>query len=1616
MKKKRGIAIYRGLFAVLTNKDFLRRINLKKKTVIAFLEKEYWLEAIDDIIDSQEISCQRVLFYCEKILSSLAKEVPEEGWLTYIFRYLIKGIYPHRNDIILNTNERQSVSFYLEVLRFFLNYERENVPFGLHKDFAFATGEEMENSPYELQYARFLDCFDKQYIYEIMRIGREVTPFDALAHVAGVHYIAMHIGRQLAMADVPVDLGLISGAAAGHDLGKYGCKDNEVKRIPYLHYYYTDIWFNNNDLSDIGHIAANHSTWDLELENLPVESLILIYADFRVKSKGFENGKEIMGMYSLEDSFRVILDKLDNVDKAKENRYRHVYSRLEDFEQYMHSIGVNTDLTKDTLSEVFHKELALLDTNETVDVFKNIAVDHNIRLMHRLSREASFGAILETARSARDWKNSRAYLNIFSEYFTYMNQKQKQMSISFLYELMVHREGDIRRQAGDLLGNMIAHYDIAYTKELPPDVNIVLDEVTSFDMWEKYLYMIINPDHKMIDRHRRWLGYGLKRVVTSLLENCKEEVRGKYIASFLEYFKSKDWGEDTAFILIDTLPSIPQGLLNEEEQGILLSFMENYAAQQSLEIRAAILLNLKDMAADYLKNHKLVESVIRIVERVTIKGNVSLEFLLYMIGEAYGIKDVIRGVSFRRIFEDDRVVSDIFLENLKSATPWKIKIINIELLYERIHLGLSMPKLHVATHLSNLLKISEQVTVRHFAGETLVKLAPLLSWDQRNEVAIELIKGLEIGEFEFSKYIPQYLGEYVMYLHPKELNEFLLEICRLQCSTNERIASVALDTLGVMVRHYEKYSARFPEYIAIYEERKKKIMGMILRGFATYQTNVNREAFWVVGHELFGSNGLTLREKKNIFAFISKKLVTMTDKAEDSELGFFNDTASWNAIYRFISHYLFTKGSFSFQEPNKVAFFPGSFDPFSLGHKEIAKEIRDLGFIVYLAIDEFSWSKKTQPHMVRRRIIHMSVANEENIYLFPENVPVNIANPEDLKRLRELFPGKEVYMVAGSDVVQNASSYKIEPVEDSIQTFPHILFLRETGDDTVQQKKNTYESIQNEVLELKLPTHFEDVSSTRIRENIDHNRDITNLIDTVAQNYIYENSLYLREPQYKQLLETKAVEVSHFSDVEEAEGVIFGSTIPSEMVNHLLDALHSEGSGMTVVFDKFGRGKPDGIMVYRHISTTELYSEFENIDTASYIRENTSGKIIMFEACYIRENSKIDDLEQILFTESIAKALKEDYTYGVFSLRSGFVSETIQDVLERQGFLKLISNTTRDIYVVDMKSPITLYHNLQTAIKEPFNSNERVLKTIQETHHRFQRALTKLNPGELVISFDAGMMHNRLIELITKANGVPKEPTAIRTLGPNMCVPFGKILKGIVIPNTVTKVLHTEKEFDREIKSFKIKEFPQYLPLDCQVRMIKSFRRPVILVDDLLHKGYRIRELNPLFQEEAVDIDRMVVGVLSGRGRDLMEIQGRQVESAYFVPCLKAWFVESTMYPFIGGDGVEQLRGRNSNMIDSVNLILPYVMPGFIQDASKEAIYDLSMTCLQNSRDILRTLEMEYQRAFERSLTLDRLSEVVISPRCPDNGSSIRYDTHLPASVYLENDIERLVRLKHLVK
>ena len=159
--------------------------------------------------------------------------------------------------------------------------------------------------------------------------------------------------------------------------------------------------------------------------------------------------------------------------------------------------------------------------------------------------------------------------------------------------------------------------------------------------------------------------------------------------------------------------------------------------------------------------------------------------------------------------------------------------------------------------------------------------------------------------------------------------------------------------------------------------------------------------------------------------------------------------------------------------------------------------------------------------------------------MFPADVPVNIANPQDLKTLSALFPDKELYIVVGSDVTKHASAYRREPEPWSIHSFNHILFQRHGEEYEMEGADSAAEAsgIQGTIVELKLPIQLEDISSTRIRENIDLNRDISHLIDPMAQNYIYENNLYLREPQYKGLLSTRSIRCDVLDDEQITDSI-----------------------------------------------------------------------------------------------------------------------------------------------------------------------------------------------------------------------------------------------------------------------------------------------------------------------------------------------------------------------------------------------------------------------------------------------------------------------------------------------
>ncbi|SDY40294.1 cytidyltransferase [Tindallia californiensis] len=1615
----------------LLNASLLENIEIEASEIDSFLKEPSVIKKMKKMIADADYSCKTVYNLLKPIILNLWNQAPPKDPLNYLYQYALSMSFPHAVETELDDQYSQGCLFYLEGLKVVTEIKKTNdqASFQGKHPLRLSVEELGANTSQSKEYRQFLLAFEKEYIHEMMRLNFEVTHHNTLDHICGVHYLAVLIAKQLFELGIPVDVGRVSGAAAGHDLGKFGCRSFEASRVAYLHYYYTEQWFKNREIFNIGHVALNHSVWDLELENLPLESLILIYADFRVKNKSTVENPFTMSYFSLADSFSVILSKLDNLDEAKEKRYQRVYAKLKDFEDYMIDLGIQTDpsLPMKTRTNTQKKYYSLMHGTDVTQNLKYFAIHHNIHLLYRFRDEDSLSEIIELARNEKNDKILRKYLDLFQEYNAYFTQKQKIVSMRFFYEKLTHPEEDIRRQCAELIGQIISQFDENYRKELPGDVELPPPDITSFDLLSEYMKLFIFPDHKITDLHTHWIQYSLTYMVSQLFSCCDQKDISQYKDIIVEFFlESQDYSQVLDINFLQTIPEIPvypgDPTLNVFFDYIRSS-LKHPSLREDLDLRMSVLESLNYLIDYFPHDSQQIEFVKSIFTDKPAKSPVPAEnYMMLRIAKKLFAEDAkIR--PYQEFYElDVHKVPDIHLTNLKTATNWVTKRIHVELLLDYLSQNPTLNKLYTAMHFCNLLKVSSVENVRIQAGESLVKLFPELPMEQRNDVAIELLRALEIDGAQHTKYIPDYLGQIIIYLKQVEIDEILMDLTEKIKQGNSEINSLLIKTIGIFVENFPKYQEFFNESEDEYDNRLRKMMGVLLNGLVHNQLQIQQISFSVLGKDIFGSTLLTLKEKELLFKMIAKKMLTLTREIEEHDLLFLTNSSSLNHIYRFISDFAFFHAPIEVPVPDKIAFFPGSFDPFTLGHKEITTAIRNKGFEVYLAIDEFSWSKRTQPNLVRKNIANMSIADELHVFIFPEELPINLANNTDLKKLKSLFQISEVYLVAGSDVLINASAYRSNK-DSPILDFGHILFERRNADyspDHHSRLNQLVDKISKPVIRLNLAPQYEDISSSQIRSYIDENRDISKMIDPLCQHFIYKQNLYRNEPQYKSLIQTISLDIDirdHFTYE------LINSIVSSfhDDYNHSfknVEAIFRKPNGRLILIrDVKQNGKVLAYAAIHWVPSEQIYQEFKNREISGYVREEYNGRIIAIDGIFANQHHQYDNLYQIILTETLAYALKNDYGYAIFQnkIDQNTPSEVF-DILQLHGFIELDYGSDKEpVLTVNMSNPCTLNLDIMTIIKEPFKSNHNVQKAINHTRKRMQKVLTELYPGHLTLSFDRSIIDETLIKKICHENEVPPVPLNPRKLGEAMCVPFGNVLNRTIVPNTVTKSLHTERMFNPDMKSFTIRSFPYYLDLKHQIRMINSFNKPVILVDDLLNKGYRIRGLDPLLKEENLAVKKIVVGLLSGRGKELMEIQNRAVDSAYFIPKLRLWFNEALLYPFIGGDYLWRGSYPNSNLMPSINQILPYTSPSFIKGVSNRQLYNMSQVCIENSIAILHVLEKEYQKLYERKLTLSMLGEVFIYPRYPDNGPYMKYDFSIAPSEHLKKDLELLQRLELMV-
>ncbi len=1566
--------IRKALSDALTSEAFLEEAGITRAAAEEAMALCRWEEALPTLFPvTGRYTCRQLFDQCSDAMNFLSPE-PEGGWMPFTYRFVCHILYPEADFTESAAPYRAGAILYLTVLRFFFDEERKVVPFDPMVDYAFLTDAEARSFDTYEEYKRFLGAWHREFVYEMMRLNAEVTTFNTLEHIAGVHYVALTVARGMYKAGAPIDLALVSGSAAAHDIGKFGCKPNE--NVPYMHYYYTDIWCRAHELPYIGHVAANHSNWDLEPENLSIESLTLIYSDFRVKQSRGPDGIPVTYISSLAEAFDIILNKLDNVDEKKALRYRFVYAKLADFENWMISCGADTKLDGNPPEPEVLPDVVLRTPEEIVRSLVFMAIEHNVDVMHRMSAERQFGELLEAAGSEKDWKNVRAYLNIFREYFTYTSDTQKERLLGFLYELFMYRDGEIRVQSAELLGEVIAQFNAGYKKRRPEGIGDAAQEHV-LKIWNHYIWMVLNPDRKLMDRQQRRINSQLKNILQALTASAEADDLPLFMEELLRHYDVPEKQDDAAsFALLNAVEVFPFDRMKPEDIARAGRFAAAKCRTDSRELRTAAWRVFRQIA-EHARDIPYCAEIRKLAEETADEDDTAL-FLRYRVLSMLGA-DV--SALEEKLYQDS-VIPEISLDSLKTGTTWLVKSVNVKLLADQVLHRFPEHAMHVAVHFSNMIKVGQYMLVRRTAGEALIRIMPILTADQRNEIVVEMIHGLQTGGSDYSRSIPHWLGQAAAWLPPAELEEVVAELHILLARPEDHIVEVSLDTIGALIECCPEYETRFPEAPGKWRERLERLVGMVLTGMASYRERVCREAMLVLGQSVFGTAAFTRQQKEQLFARSCRKILFQLSESRGGEMTGLYRAAALASIYRFITEYRILEGEFRMKMLPRVAFFPGTFDPFTRSHKGIARMIRDLGFEVYLSVDEYSWSKNAQPYGGRRRIVNMSIADELHINLFPADLPLNPGNPEDMRELKKLFPGRDVYIAVGSDVVAGASYYRNPKEGGEICSMNHIVFRRPGAG----KEFSAAGIIRGDLIELELPPELEEISSSGIRENIERNRDISDLVDPVVEEYIYNRALYLGEAEFKQVVRARPIDFR-----EERIG---------------------ENIRLSIVSGG-GENRELGAVTYRFLAPDQLYGVLKDVERADMIRRHSSGKILLINGFRIPEDSTLSDAVQLLLTEAVIRSYEFFCEAAVFCPEDGNVPREITGVLFRQGFLRVNPVTEPvPVLVTDTHAPLLLLENMETVLKEPFSQNPAVLKAIRKGHENLKNRMARLFPGQVLLPVSAGVLFHRLTDRITELNGVPREPAEPRKLGPLMCVPYGKIIRGRVIPNTVTKTLYTDRVYEPDLQSNCVEAFPEYPSLETQVRIIHSFRRPVILVDDVLNRnGLRIGTLEPLLRKQGVEVEKVLLGILTGYGKDSLERAGFDSDCVYFIPNMRYWFLESSLYPFIGGDAVRRKEVKVAGLAPSINLIHPYTQPP-LEEADPEALYAFSECCMENARDILKTLEQEYRLRYSRNLTLSRLAEAVNLPVCPDRGAYLTYDPNLPASGYVEGDLELLRRLR----
>lgn len=187
----------------------------------------------------------------------------------------------------------------------------------------------------------------------------------------------------------------------------------------------------------------------------------------------------------------------------------------------------------------------------------------------------------------------------------------------------------------------------------------------------------------------------------------------------------------------------------------------------------------------------------------------------------------------------------------------------------------------------------------------------------------------------------------------------------------------------------------------------------------------------------------------------------------------------------------------------RLGFLGGSFNPPTNIHTNLAENVREkckLDKVIFVPVGDYYEKTSLISSKHRYNMLKLATKNKPNLDVddIASKSQVKLYAIDTFNLILDKYKGNDIFFIMGSDNFRKMPEWK--NYDNLINTYNIIVVERERQNIRYQPRKNIIEII---------PDKLEIVDSTKIRNMIKENQDVSNFLNKDVYKYIKENNLYL---------------------------------------------------------------------------------------------------------------------------------------------------------------------------------------------------------------------------------------------------------------------------------------------------------------------------------------------------------------------------------------------------------------------------------------------------------------------------------------------------------------------------